>query len=188
MPPTTASPTKSPTSSPSLRPTLLPTKSPTLNPTPTSFALTSRPTYNPTFSPPTIHPTPFPTELPTLQPSRFPTAKPTSPPTTSTPTIDPDFLRLIWKFPFPYPRTRFTAWSQLNSDDKSIARSMGYTRNLWDNLELYNIESVTFNGLTESLQQDAVALGLDRSTWDCFVNHVCSSWRIEYLHCPLRCT
>jgi len=48
---------------------------------------------------------------------------------------------------------------------------MAYTRNLWDNLELYNIESITFNALAKPQQQGAVALGLGKSTWDCFVNH-----------------
>lgn len=59
----------------------------------------------------------------------------------------------------------------MESADEDIAKSLGYSRSSWDNLELLELEGNRFSELSEQQQQNAISLGLDEAKWDCFVNH-----------------
>jgi len=84
------------------------------------------------------------------------------------PTFDANFLN---QFPYSYPYTRFTAWVNLDSAEKNTAQALGYFRTSWDNLEIYNLESLRFSDLTYTEQNNVLALGMDEEMWDCWMNH-----------------
>ncbi|KAL7525514.1 hypothetical protein ACHAXR_001042, partial [Thalassiosira sp. AJA248-18] len=124
---------------------------------------------------PTVKPSAYPTRKPTKNPSNHPTLEPTtSAPTylpTSTPSDDPEFSKLLSLFPYPYPYTRFTRWTELETFERDIARSLDYARNSWDNLEILYLESNRFIDLNVQQQQSISSLGMDENMWDCYVNH-----------------
>jgi len=162
--PTTKKPTINPTITPSFVPTFLPTMKPTAKPS-------TKPTTNPTTKP-TMKPTKQPTQVPTTKPSLKPTVKQTtSGPTESTTELSSYLQQMIQRFPYPYPHVRFTQWAELSDDEKSVAKSLSYTRYLWDNLEIASIESHPYDHLSQAEQQGVGALGLDAEIWDCYVNH-----------------
>lgn len=74
-------------------------------------------------------------------------------------------------FPYPYPQTRYTQWTELENDVKTNAKNLGYNRNLWDNLELLELEAFPYDDLTAEEIPDVLTLGLDEDVWNCFINH-----------------
>lgn len=120
--------------------------------------------------------TSIPTGRPSQRATRRPTRRPTSvratpnpsPRASQQPTFDAGFLA---QFPFPYPYTRFTPWIQLGTTEQNSGTNLGYFSSSWDNLEIYDLESLRYSDLTVQERQSLQALGLDSDQWDCFMNH-----------------
>ncbi|KAL7554665.1 hypothetical protein ACHAWF_018162, partial [Thalassiosira exigua] len=169
-------PTDPPTNQPTDQPTARPTDQPTARPTDQP---TAQPTNQPTDSPtvrPTKQPTKQPTKLPTKQPSNQPTKQPTTDqptymPSSGEPTPNPIHDADYSQFPFPYPHTRFTQWIELEADEMSIASSLGYDRDSWDNLEISELEGYIYQDLTAFQQENVKNLGMDENMWNCYMNH-----------------
>ena len=87
------------------------------------------------------------------------------------PTVDPNIAHLLPKFPYTYPRTRYTQWTELEPVEKSAAKSLGYVRSTWDNLQVSELEAFRFADLTWQERQHVESLGIDANMWDCFLNH-----------------
>lgn len=88
-----------------------------------------------------------------------------------------EFAQLLSKLPLPYPHTRYTPWRDLAAEERTVAKSLGYDRESWNNLELNEIEGSSFGELTPEERAWAGALDLGVDAWDCYVNHFISlSW------------
>lgn len=48
---------------------------------------------------------------------------------------------------------------------------MGYFRSSWDNLEIYDLETLAYSDLTSQEKQYLMSLGMDGDKWDCYMNH-----------------
>jgi len=178
--------TETPTGSPTLSPTENPTEGPSIHPSgepshsghpsaPPSFEISSSPSQSPskqTTDMPTTSPSLHPTQQSStiLPPTVYPTTvMPLEP--TNLPTIDEEYKKLLTKFPYPYPYTRYTSWSILESEEKTVAGSLGYDRSSWDNLEMSDLESYSYVDLTADERLGVMSLGMDANMWDCYINH-----------------
>ncbi len=114
---------------------------------------------------------------PTLKPTSF---MPTGLESTNLRTIDDDYAELLAKFPYPYPYTRYTPWSILESEEKTVAGNLGYDRSSWDNLEISDLESFGYVDLSAEERLGVMTLGMDANMWDCYMNHY-SGYNWAYL-------
>ena len=99
------------------------------------------------------------------------TPNPTTRRPTQQPTWNPEIINILDKFPYPYPYTRFTAWERLSNSEQNIGTSLGYFRSSWDNLEIYDLETLAYSDLTSQEKLYLMSLGLDGEQWDCYMNH-----------------
>jgi hypothetical protein len=81
----------------------------------------------------------------------------------------------VWYF---RPTTRWTEYSELTDEQKSIAtEGLNYTKETWNNLGTNPIEASEFFDLSDEQKKAAKQLGFIGATWDCDVNHyVDYSW------------
>ena len=178
--------TETPTGSPSLSPTSNPTEGPSIHPSgePSHSGHPSAAPSSEISSSPSQSPSKQTTDMPTLSPSLHPTQQSSTilPPTlypttvmplepTNLPTIDEEYEKLLAKFPYPYPYTRYTPWSKLESEEKTVAGNLGYDRSSWDNLEMSDLESYSYVDLTADERLGVMSLGMDANMWDCYINH-----------------
>ena len=178
--------TETPTGSPSLSPTANPTEGPSTHPSgePSHSGHPSTAPSSEISSSPSQSPSKQTTDMPTTTPSLHPTQQSSTilPPTlypttvmplepTNLPTIDEEYEKLLAKFPYPYPYTRYTPWSKLESEEKTVAGNLGYDRSSWDNLEMSDLESYSYVDLTADERLGVMSLGMDANMWDCYINH-----------------
>ena len=81
-----------------------------------------------------------------------------------------EVLRMgVWYF---RPTTRWTEYSELTDEQKSIAtEGLNYTKETWNTLDTNPIEASAFFYLSNEQKTAAKQLGFIGRTWDCDVNH-----------------